>query len=221
MGQPNKKQIDSQFHKAQNNHLFRVLENLESRSLFYPCSGQDFIEPIENFLPFIDEFWFVDTTYDLSQPLVREGFLKHLGTDQVQESGLTFRRKTPFKVQIRTDTYFEESTSREIKIHSCQGKGYNTFRVAFRNTGKQLSIFFHRGDSIGEGGSDFRWLGTKMLKYLLLHLEPNGLIVTDGSLACDLFKGTNTPFRKMRRYFEPIANLEPRYGPTVVWKTSN
>jgi hypothetical protein len=60
-----------------------------------------------------------------------------------------------------------------------------------------------------------------MLKYLLIHLEVNGLIVTDGSLACKPFKRTSTPFRKMERNFEPIAEIDPRYGPTVVWKASN
>lgn len=207
--------------KSESNSPLLSLENLEDRNLFYPCSGQDFTEPIERFLPFIDEFWFVDIAYDLSQRLVPKGFLRHLETDQVQETGLTLRRKTPFKVQIRTDTYYEESTGRKIKIHSCKGKGYDTFRVAFRNTGKQLSIFFHRGDSPGERGSDFRWLGSKMLKYLLFHLEPNGLIVTDGSLASSTFAGTLTPFRKFERNFEPITELEPRNGPTVVWKASS
>lgn len=204
----------------QNTNLNKACDSFESRNLFYPCSGQDFTEPIERFLPFIDEFWFVDIAYDLSQPLVPKNFLKHLDTRLVQETGFTIANNKPFKVGIRTDTYLEESTDRKIKVHSCQGKGYDTFRVAFRNTTKQLSIFFHRGDSIGEGGSNFRWLGSKMLKYLLLHLEPNGLIVTDGSLASSTFAGTLTPFRKFERNFEPIAELEPRYGPTVVWKAS-
>ncbi len=122
---------DDNFSKRENNNLLQGLENLENRNFFYPSSGQDFTEPFERFLPFIDEFWFVDVAYDLSQPLIQKGFLKHLETDQVQETGLTIRRKTPFKVQIRTDTYLEESTDRKIKVHSCQGKGYNTSGAAF------------------------------------------------------------------------------------------
>ncbi|MDB4368526.1 hypothetical protein N9Z58_00150 [bacterium] len=211
---------DDNFIKRENNNLLQGLENLENRNFFYPSSGQDFTEPIERFLPFIDEFWFVDIAYDLSQPLVPKDFLKHLDTRLVQETGFTIVNNKPFKVGIRTDTYLEESTDRKIKVHSCQGRGYDTFRVAFRNIGKQLSIFFHRGDSPGEGGSNFKWLETKMLKYLLLHLEPNGLIVTDGSLACKPFTKTPAPFRKMKRNFEPIAELEPRNGPTIVWKAS-
>lgn len=221
MNQINEEKFATSSQTQQDAALNKACEGFQSRNLFYPCSGQDFTEPIEKFLPFIDEFWFVDLIYKLDKPLLPKGLLEHLKTNYAKETGLTLRKKTPFKVQIRTDTYLEQSSNRKIKVHSCKGRGYDTFRIAFRNTGKQLSIFFHRGDSPGEGGSNFHWLGTKMLKYVLLHLEPNGLIVTDGSLACGHFTKATTPFQTMRRSFKPIAEIDPRYGPTVVWKASN
>ncbi|MDB2318009.1 hypothetical protein N9V88_00315 [bacterium] len=222
MSQPNKKQFDSPFHIANNTALLTACNGFKSRCLFYPSSGQDFIEPIEKFWPFIDEFWFVDPTYRLKHSLIANHFTWTLiDTMLTTETGLTIRKNTPFKVQIRTDIYLEESTDRKIKIHSCKGLGYNAFRVAFRNTGKSLSIFLHRGDSPGEGGSDFHWLTKKMLKYLLLHVEPNGLIVTDGSNSSVFYSEESpTPFQLHNRKFQPIAKIEPRNGPTVVWQIS-
>ncbi len=33
------------------------------RMLYYPCSGQDFIQPIRTFANDVDTFWFADTIY--------------------------------------------------------------------------------------------------------------------------------------------------------------
>jgi hypothetical protein len=96
---------DDNFAKCENSNLLHSCENLQNRNFFYPSAGQDFNKPIEKFLPFIDEFWFVDIAYDLSQPLVPEKSLKHLDTQRVQETGFTIVNNKPFKVGIRTDTY--------------------------------------------------------------------------------------------------------------------
>jgi len=40
-----------------------VLENLTDSALFYPCSGNDLLTPIELFSPYVNDFWFVDKGY--------------------------------------------------------------------------------------------------------------------------------------------------------------
>ena len=44
-----------------------------------------------------------------------------------------------------------------------------------------ISVFFYRGDSIGEGGSGQWWLGPKLFNFVLDKLLDGGLIITDGS----------------------------------------
>jgi hypothetical protein len=100
-----------------------------------------------------------------------------------------------------------------------------------RGTGRRLSVFFHRGDSPGEGGSNFYWLGRKRLANVLQQLEPGGLIVSDGSLALKQFRRTledeTLPdlssiesFEAKGHRFECVGYLGYRYGPTFAWKTS-
>lgn len=45
----------------------------------------------------------------------------------------------------------------------------------------KLSVFFYRGDSIGESGSGQWWLGPKLFNFMLDKLLDGGLIITDGS----------------------------------------
>jgi hypothetical protein len=36
-----------------------------------------------------------------------------------------------------------------VTIHRCRGQGYDVFRAAFVDPKRQISVFFHRGDSPG------------------------------------------------------------------------
>ncbi len=66
--------------------------------------------------------------------------------------------------------------------------GSKTEVICHRNDGvltlcslDNLSVFFYRGDSMGEGGSGQWWLGPKMFNFVLDKLLDGGLIITDGS----------------------------------------
>jgi len=39
------------------------LESIRDSTLFYPCSGNDLLVPIELFSPYVTDFWFVDRGY--------------------------------------------------------------------------------------------------------------------------------------------------------------
>jgi hypothetical protein len=94
---------------------------------------------------------------------------------------------------------------------------------------QRLSIFFHRGDSDGEGGSGFYWLGRKRLRDVLSCLEPDGVLVSDGSNALRSFRCGRSalqidqdhippPIEVASRRFACVGYLGDRNGPTLVWK---
>lgn len=64
---------------------------------------------------------------------------------------------------------------------------YNDGVIAVSSLDK-LSVFFYRGDSIGEGGSGQWWLGPKLFNFVLDKLIDGGLIITDGSNPDPLFR---------------------------------
>jgi len=75
----------------------------------------------------------------------------------------------------------------------------------------ELSVFFYRGDSTGEGGSDQRWLGPTLFNAVLAKLQTGGLIVTDGSNCGYLEEymwGEYVPWNAM-------AGLKPFQPPTI------
>lgn len=53
--------------------------------------------------------------------------------------------------------------------------------IAVFSTLENISIFFLRGDSNGEGGSNQGWFRKNIFNYILDKLVDGGLIVTDGS----------------------------------------
>jgi hypothetical protein len=202
---------------------------LKARTLFYPSAGTDWTVPIDTFLPWIDDFWFVDTSYRLNDQIAQEHLLEEVSKEEVR--GRTIRTGEPFCVSVRRERYRTPDDG-IFTIHTCTGRGYDTLRSVFGATGRKLSVFFHRGDSPGEGGSNFRWLGRRRLRNVLAYLEPGGLIVTDGSLAIRALRrrfqaddpadivSAATPFEAAGRRFICVGYLGERYGPTLVWKTS-
>lgn len=102
--------------------------------------------------------------------------------------GTTLRRKEPFTVNV--SSYLLDCRY----VHLVRGRGYDFFRVAFRERSVPIEIFFHRGDSPGEGGSSFSWLRDHRVAPIVLgQVNPGGVVVSDGSLACDeLVQGART-----------------------------
>lgn len=171
-----------------------VLKAVEGSTLFYPCSGPDFIVPLELFAPFVSEFWFVDTGYfgtsksaNHTNPVFQKGsdyeliektvvgpptFRKEMRTDQNTGKQIPF-----IEPCVLTETYRHRPTGKSIKVHRRRGYG----KSAFDKEISSLGVFFYRGDSSSEGGSGSLWLWRKQLKEVLSKLITGGLIVTDGS----------------------------------------
>jgi hypothetical protein len=202
--------------------------SLRARSLFYPSAGQDTRVPVATFWPWIRDFWFVDINCDLTRPFRKSD----RESDQHEIlSGTTLRTGEPFEVSVRHERYRWSRPHGDITIHRCRGRGYDVFRTVF-SSAHPISVFFHRGDSPGNGGSNFYWLGKKRLPDVLHRLEPDGLVVSDGSNAMRPFRwGSESdvevtpdrrpaPFRAAGRRFICVGCLDRRYGPTIVWKAT-
>jgi hypothetical protein len=204
-----------------------------SRTLFYPSAGTDVNLPVSIFMPYIDEFWFVDITYNLEKSLLTGSDLnlRIESSELCSFSGTTIHSKEPFVVHVRRDTYAHLPTGRKLTVNACRGRGYDVFRVAFRLPKRLISVFFYRGDGSGESGSGFYWLKKPTINFVLEQLEPNALLVTDGSNAIShlaTFRGNDKigqiavtksrPFILNGRRMRCIAYLGERYGPTLAWQ---
>jgi hypothetical protein len=111
---------------------------------------------------------------------------------------------------------------------------------ALKNDIPEISVFFYRGDSPGEGGSGNHWLNQPHINSVLDKMVNHGLIVTDGSQTCGskqyakfatfhTFRGKpegfetyinnrETFFDIQGNMFECIGYAGHRYGPTLIWK---
>ncbi len=202
---------------------------LKARRLFYPSAGPDTEGPLTAFLPWIDEFWFVDVA-DM------RGRWLWTSAELVSSVSETFRGRTrrdePFEGVVRREQYRVRERETLVTLCHCTGRGYDMFKSAFVIPKKSISVFLHRGDSQGEGGSNFYWLGRKRVREVLDCLEPGGLVVSDGSNAINQLRAFHrtkfvgseamamaTPFERNGRLWECVGHLDSsRNGPTLVWK---
>ena len=216
-----------------------LAEGFKNRRLFYPSSGDDIVDPIIAFLPYVDDFWFVDLrSRSVKNLLPKSKFHCHKKSHSRLFGNLLKHRWKTFTVEIFHCSYCHLSTDRPLTVNYCWGwqTGYNVFREAIKDQEKKLSVFYYRGHSQGEGGSGFRWLGKKMLRYILAEIEPGGLLVTDGSNStlqlAKFFSGSNyrvayesgadlvtrsDSFSHRGRSLECVGYLGDRYGPTLAW----
>lgn len=214
-----------------------ALERLQAGNLFYPCSGRDVGIPVSTFLSRLTDFWFVDTRYDHSPLLAGHRRYRLLDRQCESITGKTLRRGEPYELKVWHEIYEDIRCGREFRVHKCCGRGYDAFRGLIKQQRKQLSVFFYRGDSPGEGGSGFWWLQDARLRNVLEYLEDGGLIITDGSNAknsthqLSAFSGLRDspgrramemalPFTFRSWDFECVGYLGERYGPTLAWQVT-
>jgi hypothetical protein len=176
----------------------KELERVNNSTLFYPCSGNDLLLPIELFSPYVTDFWFVDRGYFSPGHQDTKDFGLDVSADK-QPLALVLGKDTRYEYVensrkidgppswrfenrdispcILSETYRHKETHREIRIHLRRGYGFS----AFRSEIKELGVFFYRGDSWGEGGSGNLWLEEGHMDEVCNKLIDCGLIVSDGS----------------------------------------
>lgn len=170
---------------------------LACRSLFYPCAGNDWSVVLNLFAEHIDSFMFVDTQYqfDRIRPIEVAGLellpaSTHLRgeayspLERIPSYGRRHRHVEPAWLE---ETYLHQGSGRHIKVTRRRGFGQYALREIPDGS---LGVFFHRGDSMGEGGSDAWFLANRrrnhpplshLFRTLKRKLAYPALIVSDGS----------------------------------------
>jgi len=218
---------------------------ITGKSLFYPSCGKDIYDPIKLYMAFVTDFWFVDVS-EQCQSIPRETreLLQSLGYEQKKHialkelHGTTIHKQEPYVIKVKTFTYTNGDESSAVHVHRCCGKGYNALRSIFDENSYTLGVFYYRGDSPGECGSGFYWLGSKTFPHVLRRLGNGGHVVTDGSNTFDgsFLKKRLAKFHNQRDMdpqeamtqsagftyahcrFQCIGHAGIKRGPVLVWK---
>ncbi len=139
--------------------------------LFYPCCGTDTADAVRLFAPYASEFHFADA-YRFASP--------RLNTRRKPEAAGA-SPKAHDVPSIGTIVLQEPATVAlefsGVRAYSHKKDGLLTLLEDLPT----LSVFFYRGDSQGEGGSNQRWLEPVLLDVVLSRLMDGGILYTDGS----------------------------------------
>jgi gamma-glutamylcyclotransferase len=179
-------------------HSEEELEHLSETTLYYPCSGRDWADPLRLFGPWVRNIRFVEPSYscrlsvNCGQLSIR-GFpeWKFLGREIDGDPtrriclglGQHIEEKVPDSQPLTiSELYRHLPSGREVTIHWHQGDG----RKTLNRFNDSLGVFFHRGDSgpcknPGESASGSHWLSKEWLEPVIRRLVNRGFIVTDGS----------------------------------------
>lgn len=198
----------------------------KSGVLFYPCSGNDLITPVNMFSEHLSDLWLTDRGYftpghqdtkafglDLDAHSVKPVLQSFSNYELIRKSviGLPSFEQSDNNIEpcVKTETYLHKTTNKEFKLHLRRGYGVS----ALNNDIKRISVFFYRGDSDGEGGSGTQWLNSSRFDGVLKKMVDNGLIVTDGSQSCGSkqYAKFATFFRSKDGYQDYINNRETFY----------
>jgi hypothetical protein len=134
-------------------------------SFFYPCSGNDFNLPIEVFSNYANEFHFADA------------FSRDYGKNKSLRPEV-ITTDIPWIGKIALGGYSQskkEIDDAQVIFHRKDGL------ITLLEDIVDLTIFFYRGDSSGEGGSGQLWQGPVLLDYVLMRIQSGGLLCTDDS----------------------------------------
>ncbi|MGK7864923.1 hypothetical protein [Falsiroseomonas sp. E2-1-a4] len=173
------------------------LDAVAGKTLFYPCAGGDIAEPLQVFAPVISDFWFSDIGYPAGlkmAPALRSfgGFTYTLTGKLINGDPLaTIERRDGYRFlppSRRIETYSRPDGS---SFRVIRRRGFGEIALGTEFPDMSVGVFFHRGDSPGEGGSNVRFFENKWRRHeplrnlfstLIRKLTEPALIVSDGSL---------------------------------------
>jgi len=235
--------------------------------LFYPCVGNDTYYPIKLFMDLISEYHFVDSRLIPKIPKLECDFEGSEEVEFIRDRKIGKEIiKSATAIKIHNDNISDE-IMKELERKGAKSTGYNEeagtiyeqeweltkdnrkikiYRhvqdgLAAFSSIENISVFFLRRDSEGEGGSGQRWFQESIFKIILEKLVDGGLIVTDGSsydgsilntadwknIWINSDKGPNdksikkpNDFNYYNREFKCIGRVSSGYGPVYVWKVN-
>jgi hypothetical protein len=157
-------------------------------SLFYPSCGSDIEHAMREFGPYVIDCHFADPYWSVRGRPRRLADLKRIdipGIETVVVGGGQRRQ-------------IDNASS---PAYSHEKDGLLTLLEDIR----LLSVFYYRGDSPGEGGSNQRWLQPVLFHTVLARLLDGGLIATDGSNCGSGHRGQDVPWRALCHWSPPQA----------------
>jgi len=128
---------------------------------FYPCCGRDTQHLRRNFAAVCDAMVLADPFH----PRPRD----------IERPGHSIRQVGHIGHVVKLDDVPEPVRSGPFTRYADDGL------ATFCRAVDDLAVFYYRGDSMGGGGSDQRWLGAVLFQAVIFSLPEDGLIVTDGS----------------------------------------
>lgn len=219
------------------------------KKLFYPCAGPDWKDAFRYFSKEVDEFVFCDIKY-------RFNFenLKRFSIRDKEYEEISFTLRPPLRMADHT------SNLKNVKLIPAEYTKFVKYKISnkikkiifrmesgqncldnFNN--EEIYIFFHRGDSTGEGGSDLHFFSDRRNYYgtaenlysrLIKKLAPISFVASDGSNN-DVIReqklnlqgmtdeqieneiiGKNFMYDNLE--WTCVKRLNDKNGPTLVWK---
>jgi len=179
----------------------------EKSALFYPSSGSDILTPLLLGLPYCTQFYF----FELEQVLYRPLILTVLRNMNIPTLKFKDSSSPPRWKQTNNSYYFEFEYDGVLrKIH-----WIHLDNLEFLKLNVELSFYFHRGDSWGEGGSGQKWDSEHIPD--LINMIPKGkkcVFLTDGEpggIKNEYYESCNElsiPFleRERKYYYGYMAN---------------
>jgi hypothetical protein len=162
----------------------------------YPCAGSDIAEPVQVFGGDFDTFLFVDIKYNArsAEPEI-PGWQMVAGSQRrLGSSNSSMRHRSVGRSRFRDiepewffSDYENEANGKRISI--VRRRGFGQYALQELPDGS-LSMFLHRGDSPGEGGSNVFYLANRrtshepisnLMNVLKRKLGYPALIASDGS----------------------------------------
>lgn len=223
------------------------ITSLPDGVLFYPCSRSDIFTPIMEFSDWVDQFWFVDKyKYHQGIGITRAFELSKLLSEHFEKIDELIwepeKREDPSEWSLTdpviiTETFKRKKDGRKITVNLRKGDGLSCLNK--REFGN-VSVFFYRGDSSGEGGSGQGWFRDKdtrkRFRQIIERIPSGGLIAADGSnctskfplcyfkqhsinvkSAPDMPEISEFIYKKKFR-IECVGRIYDRAVPTYVWR---
>ena len=180
---------------------------------FYPCSGNDDKDAVSFFHSKVSEFHFSDPFHPLRRSLERDISPNKRDIVVVEGIGNVVNHPGALRSFNRNNQSFVS--------HQKDGLLTLLDNLPF------ISIFYYRGDSPGEGGSDQRWGGPVLFDLVLSRLLNGGIFCCDESNAYgpvfhrlrslkvnEIFSYRNLALRCVS------ADIGGKNGPMMVWSVN-
>ncbi len=190
----------------------------------YPCAGNDISEPVRAFGELYDTFLFVDLKYcSVSKVPEISGWSEVRGSQRrfgSVNSSIRFDQDGQSKFRVVDPEWFcsdfiNETTGRRILLIRRRGFGQYALHEL---PDASLSMFMHRGDSTGEGGSNVFYLANRktshkpisnLLDLIKRKMKNPALIASDGS---------NTGISKLRDAANGVEAIDSFTSHGLKWQ---